>query len=353
MGSSGSKPCKNEALILCKERTQYIKEVIDSWYALSAAHISYIQSLRNVGSALRRFVEAEIVAESSLSISELDKSPTHSSYASPSPSRFPEHVGSPSPSESPLSPRFSNMSYMRATDSASVTVTINSSAADFVKEESLTFSLPAATPSEICSSWDFFDPADAVDSAGVLNSESAHSINFSRLMELRQLKEAEVVPLLKEEAPNSYRKKEQLKWGKADLEGINENGRSVDLIQPKDEGRELKAGCNSVDRSVEALTKIASSELDVLKMEKELHAEREDASEFITHRAKDFLPSMRDIEHRFLRAAEAGNEVSRMLETNKIRLGIYLETTGNLQCNHTLLCLNFYCPRIKFFNGVS
>ncbi|XP_029119353.1 uncharacterized protein [Elaeis guineensis] len=327
MGSSGSKPCKNEALILCKERTRCIKEVINSWYALSAAHLSYIQSLRRVGTALRRFVEAEIMAESSLSISELEKSPTHSSYASPSPSRFPEHVGSPSLSESPLSPRLSNLSYMRATDSAAVTVTINSSAVDFVEEESLTFSLPPAAPPEISSSWDFFDPADAMDSAGVHNGESAHSLNFSRLMGLRQLKEAEVVPLLEEEAPNSYRKKEQLKRGKADLEGINENARSVDLIPPKgDEGREVKAGCNSVNRSVEALTKIASSELDVSKMEKELHAEREDASEFITHRAKDFLSSMRDIEHRFLRAAEAGNEVSRMLETNKIRLGISLET---------------------------
>ncbi|XP_008803752.2 protein ALTERED PHOSPHATE STARVATION RESPONSE 1-like [Phoenix dactylifera] len=344
MGSSGSKPRKNEALILCKERTRYIKEVIDSWYALSAAHLSYSQSLRTVGTALRRFVEAEIVAESSLSTSEVDKSPTHSSYASPSPSRFPEHVGSLSLSESPLSPRLSNMSYMMTTDSAAVTVTINSSAADFVEEESLTFSLPPAAPPEISSSWDFFDPADAVDSAGVQNGENTPSLNFSRLMGLRQLKEAEVVPLLEEEARNSYRKKEQLKWGKADLEGINENARSVDLIQAKrDEGREVKIGCNSVNRSVEALTKIASSELDVSKMEKELHAEREDASEFITHRAKDFLPSMRDIEHRFLRAAEAGNEVSRMLETNKIRLGIFLETTGQPPASQLLSAFHHVC----------
>ncbi|KAJ6733537.1 hypothetical protein OIU74_005335 [Salix koriyanagi] len=52
-----------------------------------------------------------------------------------------------------------------------------------------------------------------------------------------------------------------------------------------------------------------------------LSAEREDPSEFITHRAKDFLASIKDIEHRFFRASESGKEVSRMLEANNIRVG--------------------------------
>ncbi|KAK9166755.1 hypothetical protein Scep_001946 [Stephania cephalantha] len=48
--------------------------------------------------------------------------------------------------------------------------------------------------------------------------------------------------------------------------------------------------------------------------------EKEDPSEFITHRAKDFLSSIRDIGNRFFRASESGKEVFRMLEANKIRL---------------------------------
>ncbi|KAK9162938.1 hypothetical protein Syun_003840 [Stephania yunnanensis] len=48
--------------------------------------------------------------------------------------------------------------------------------------------------------------------------------------------------------------------------------------------------------------------------------EKEDPSEFITHRAKDFLLSIRDIGNRFFRASESGKEVFRMLEANKIRL---------------------------------
>jgi hypothetical protein len=38
---------------------------------------------------------------------------------------------------------------------------------------------------------------------------------------------------------------------------------------------------------------------------------------------------MKDIETRFIRAAEAGNEVSRMLETKKIRLDICPKLPGN------------------------
>jgi hypothetical protein len=62
-----------------------------------------------------------------------------------------------------------------------------------------------------------------------------------------------------------------------------------------------------------------------------LSAEREDPSEFITHRAKDFLSSIKDIEHRFFRASESGKEVSRMLEANNIRVG-YTEAKGNYFC---------------------
>ena len=61
---------------------------------------------------------------------------------------------------------------------------------------------------------------------------------------------------------------------------------------------------------------------------KNVCTEREDPSEFITHRAKDFLSSIKDIEHRFVRASESGREVLRLLEANKIKVG-YSEAKGN------------------------
>ena len=105
MGATNSRAEKNEALSLCKERKRFVKVAIDSRYALAAAHVSYIQSLRNVGIALRRYAESEVEVESSLSIS--DKTPSQTSYPSPS---SPSHVAevevleSPLHTESPLSP---------------------------------------------------------------------------------------------------------------------------------------------------------------------------------------------------------------------------------------------------------
>ncbi|KAJ8510382.1 hypothetical protein OPV22_000816 [Ensete ventricosum] len=330
MGSSGSKPSNGDALLLSRERIKCISQVIDSRYALSAAHLSYIQSLCSIGTALRQFVEAALLTEPSYSTSQLNKSPTHSFCAPPSPSQFAEHVSSPSQSGSPVSsPRLSNMSYMRATGVSAMTVIIDSSATHFVSEDSLTSSLLPPPPLlEFGSSWDYFDPANAVANCELSKGEPSGSINFCR----RQLKETEVVPLSEEQVMISCEEK-QLLGNKVCLEGFNVEVKSINLEHKTDDIRSMHSGSFSVEGSIKTMIKIASSDISGSNMEnsdlqREIFAEREDTSEFITHRAKCFLTSMRDIEHRFLRAAEAGSEMSRMLETDKIRLGIYSDGRG-------------------------
>ena len=61
MGCANSKTDKNEALRLYKESKRFIKQAIDSRYALAAAHVSYTQSFRNISIALRQYVEAKIL----------------------------------------------------------------------------------------------------------------------------------------------------------------------------------------------------------------------------------------------------------------------------------------------------
>ena len=103
-----------------------------------------------------------------------------------------------------------------------------------------------------------------------------------------------------------------------------------------------------MDTSTKAASEQVAAKLEESEMGKELCAEAEDPSEFITHRAKDFVSSMKDIESRFMRAAEAGNEVSRMLETKKIRLDICAKTPGdNHECYIYLLCL--FQDRVSIF----
>ncbi|CAF2146256.1 unnamed protein product, partial [Brassica napus] len=81
------------------------------------------------------------------------------------------------------------------------------------------------------------------------------------------------------------------------------------------------------------------------KQSSEDEGEREDPSEFITHRAKDFVSSIKDIEHKFFRASESGKEVSRMLEANKIRVGFDDTTTGKGNSVAFLSALKRACCR--------
>ncbi|KAE8693214.1 hypothetical protein F3Y22_tig00110814pilonHSYRG00009 [Hibiscus syriacus] len=165
MGSGNSKAGKNEALRLCKEKRRFIKQAIDSRYALAAAHVSYVQSLRNIGIALRKSAEAEMLIESSLitSTTEFEKTPSQSSYPS-----SPSHLGvdvsySPLENESLISPVTTNLSYMRAANSAAVTVEVNpangSSLEDYSLATVMTMS-PPSVPPFASGSWDFFDPID-------------------------------------------------------------------------------------------------------------------------------------------------------------------------------------------------
>ena len=61
MGSESSEVDKTEPLAPRQEQRKFIKQAIDSRYHLAAAHVSYINSLRNIGVALRRFSEAEVL----------------------------------------------------------------------------------------------------------------------------------------------------------------------------------------------------------------------------------------------------------------------------------------------------
>lgn len=334
MGSSPSKAGGGEdALALCKERLRRIRRAIDSRDALSAAHLSYTHSLRGVGTALRRYAEAaNLSPESSLSISEAGRSPSRSSMASPSPSRAAEADntgGSPSPMltmhrggdrlASPSSA--ARVHCMKAAGTAPLTFTVDPSAAEFVGQESPVSAFvppPLPLPSEeMCTSWDFFDAAGAARA----NNVDGLTLNFDRLKGLRESWEAEPVALSEEPANRSTRMH-------------SESEIADDNTVPKQETKATQRGISKASGLVAASDEGASSEQVVPKVEegdskRESHTETEDPSEFITHRAKDFVSSMKEIETRFIRAAEAGNEVSRMLETKKIRLDISAKIPGD------------------------
>ncbi|CAJ2677027.1 unnamed protein product [Trifolium pratense] len=325
MGATNSRAEKNEALSLCKERKRFIKVAIDSRYDLAAAHISYIQSLRNVGIALRRYAEAEVFVESSLSIS--DKTPSQTSYPSPSsPLNVTEVEVSDSPlhNESPFSTPAPSLSYMRSGGNGCVTVTIDACGNNYLDDESNVVSPMPPPPPEFGASWDFFDPGEDSESFRFVVPGSEfkdcrdqwlqsglddHSVVSSGVEGCKQLVDGKVKQL---EAPGSTG------------DDIN-----LDVADKGDVGRSS-----------------SKKEEEKNMAEKNVCTEREDPSEFITHRAKDFLSSIKNIEHRFIRASESGRDVSRLLEANKIKVG-FSDAKGKSSTMALITAIQPVCCRRK------
>ncbi|XP_009106406.1 protein ALTERED PHOSPHATE STARVATION RESPONSE 1 isoform X3 [Brassica rapa] len=69
MGCGGSKIDDQQLVILCRERKDLIKTASHHRTALAVAHLVYLQSLRDVGEAIQRFVDEESVVSSTASSS--------------------------------------------------------------------------------------------------------------------------------------------------------------------------------------------------------------------------------------------------------------------------------------------
>lgn len=311
MGSANSKVDNNQPLRMCKARKKFIRQAIESRYLLAAAHLSYTQSLQNIGIALRRYAEAEILIESSLSTSatELEKTPSHCSYASPSLSHVVDASDSPSP---PVA----RLSYMKVRQSDPVAVVLDPviGTTGSIDDGNATLSvLPPPPPPppfqhESGASWDFFDPTD-----------EAESFRFAGPCEV----DLEL---------DDLRGWSQFKGGNANCSELNSNSQP-DRGVFKERGRSndgllvIEGTDAAANGSTEGNTECKDLEKEKPVTKNEVCTEREDPSEFITHRAKDFLSSIKDIEHRFFRASESGKEMSRMLEANRVRLG-FSDTKG-------------------------
>ncbi|KAL5704399.1 hypothetical protein ACHQM5_022836 [Ranunculus cassubicifolius] len=61
MGCSGSKVENLPIVTLCRERKEFIKIAAEQRYVLAAYHMLYFRSLKDVGEALRKFVDEELV----------------------------------------------------------------------------------------------------------------------------------------------------------------------------------------------------------------------------------------------------------------------------------------------------
>lgn len=130
MGASNSRPEEDKSLQLCRARKKFIKQALNGRCSLAAAHIAYIEELKIVGAALRRFVEFDSQLEPLPHISRSSTPEPHSlksvSGLSVSSRTLSHNVDaaanlSPPPSSTPVSSRFQSH-YMKFKGSFSTKV---------------------------------------------------------------------------------------------------------------------------------------------------------------------------------------------------------------------------------------
>ncbi|KAF3796893.1 hypothetical protein EJ110_NYTH00781 [Nymphaea thermarum] len=348
MGCASSKAEKDEALLLCKERKKFMKIVIDRRYGLAAAHVAYIQSLHKAGDSLLRFAKAEAMPECSTStyattetterqIAFADKSsPSHSSnFPSPLPGGAPVGGGIDSPQQgSPLSPIFlspqsrSTVSFMKSGGTV-VASTFQQrppelGSVGFVEDSDYTMSptlFPPRPPPGMDPSWDFFDPVEDSDNLHSTIGGDGFSMPFETSDNNSPIRSSQNQ---RSRIAHAYTftgfPSERLDTGTPPEKQEARNPKKHSKVHD-DDGHEnmLVAEAEEVPSTSNALEVRQSRKEGNAVDEKEMASERKDASEFITHRAKDFLSSIEEIKNWFQRACEAGKEVSRMLEANKVQ----------------------------------
>ena len=186
MGCGGSKVDDYPLVTLCRERKELIRAATEHRYALASAHISYFRSLRDVGDALRRFVDEELL------------------------------IASTSPLDSPSPPR----------------------------------PAPSSPPSPKVSAWDFLNPFDSYDSVyPSYYSHSRYGSTAGSSPDSKEVREREGIPDLEDETEQEVTKK-VYRNGKKPNDFVNKNsgegeGTSRSLYQ-----RALKRDRERKNRSV-------------------------------------------------------------------------------------------------------
>ncbi|XP_038991999.1 protein ROLLING AND ERECT LEAF 2-like isoform X2 [Hibiscus syriacus] len=372
MGASASKVEEDQALQLCRERKKYVRQALDGRCLLAAAHVAYIETLKSLGTALRKFVELETPAESSLYTSTnatpepfalTGKSLSQFSYSPPSLSQRVDATETFSPSPSPPTSSHFQVNHMRFRVISSRKVEEkppvpnirlvtssstpqNTTTRSTEKPESSPFDTspsPSGTPE-----WDFFGLWHPNDHQLSFQEGKEPDQGPGTIDDFRRHREEELLPKLEDEERASLHEREETQGSEDEFEVEPPADTLVRSFENLNRVNDNKiANVPSVIPSVGSV----ASETDFVSREKNNSPDlsplqgtprcvsvpteikrtpvREEASD-IKVAPKDFFSVMKDIEFLFVKASDSGKEVPRMLEANKLHVRPIFPGKGRL-----------------------
>ncbi|OWM69083.1 protein ROLLING AND ERECT LEAF 2 [Punica granatum] len=380
MGAANSKVEEDKALRLCSERKKFVRQALDGRCSLAAAHVAYVQSLRNAGTALRKFVEPEGPMESSLYTSTsatpeplalTEKSVSHFSLSpAPSLSRRLDNAETFSPTPSP--PTSLRVNHMKFRGSYSTKVeerpalpmirTVTSSAVpkdtphSTNKPETSAFEDPQVPLGT--SPWDYFGLSHPIDQLSSQERKwgGQESENLDHIVRHEEDK------LIFHEEDENEASVSGTEGSRDSEDEFDEPSTDTLVRRFENLNRVNGQGVGSPSTTMRSATSIAS-ETEFLRDEgnsPDLSPLRDtsSAANLGTNSKKtpikegqtgtkvppkEFVASIRDIEFLFVKASESGGEVPRMLEANKLHFRPILpkRESGPLACTYFRAC--FFC----------
>ncbi|KAL0370261.1 UNVERIFIED_CONTAM: protein ALTERED PHOSPHATE STARVATION RESPONSE 1 [Sesamum angustifolium] len=352
MGASNSRSEEDKGLQLCRARKKFIKQALNGRCSLAAAHIAYIEELKIIGAALRRFVEPDGQVEAFIhplrsaipgAHALVEKSVARLSFSSRSPSRNVDGTAnrSLSPSSKVSTQYHSHPMTFRGSfsrkveEKPSVPVTVSSSEIPPVPSE--------APP------WDYFGLFQPVDD----HISSQERMGFDQGSQgSDEIREVEGIPELEEVDDKSSPGIEESQESEDEFDEPssaslvrsfrNVNTTAENIINGDSSDNSDFSSLENVNK---AKDNVVTGELPVKSSESIISdMKKNSASNLSPHGAassgvvhlddvkvtangesevedkvapKDFISSINDIEQLFFKASESGKELPRMLEANK------------------------------------
>ncbi|WOL08545.1 hypothetical protein Cni_G17298 [Canna indica] len=386
MGCSTSRLEDEEAVQLCKDRRNFIKQAVEQRLRFVSGHIAYIQSLKRVSHALRDFVDGDehhdsfsdtfttppftpmkklspemigVPFKSSVSaLNQSDKSigiPLKSSESTINHSkgstfhiaRYMQSGGSssisveecPQPAETVRINSYYSMDHYGGGDGFFATQASPLSSSYF----SSAYDRPSYTPaSPQNQQWDsFWNPFSSLDTYGYSYQNTFDQmINDDDVAGLRQVREEEGIPELEEEGSREEDEPAQLESQhercEANANHTRTSDASLDSSGAKSKGSKIH-GVKEFQKkqhmdNIEVSETKDAIELKITK-EKEVVSKRKSAEEtpgftvYLNRRPATMVEIMKDIEGQFMRICDCAHEVSVLLEANRAQ---HLSTSTEL-----------------------
>lgn len=364
MGCSTSKLDDEEAVQLCKDRKNFIKQAVEQRTRFATGHLAYIQSLKRVSAALQDYVEGDECHEFLLD-----------SFITPP--FTPVKKGSPGFISIQSNPKSTlKVSYLRSGGNPAVAVEERPQSPETVRVQAYSpvhhygmdgiFAMQSSPmnnssfftyspnnrpnippPSPQSSQWDFFwNPFSSLDYYGYPNRSSLdQAVMDDDVRGLGQVREEEGIPDLEEDETeheesenkvNSVEEKAKIHTNynreEVTVEDVDEDDEDEEEIDMAETEHDVKDVQPQRKVSVEVVRSQTAGEVEVSNKEtavgsSEAKEETPGFTVYVNRRPTSMAEVINDLDAQFMVACDAASEVSGMLEASRAQ---YSSTSNEL-----------------------